>query len=72
MSNRLPGDHDEQATAKLTAHRGMATWGENLVPLAAFREAVAGAGLRLDAEARAAALRSFTASVADPTPVEGP
>jgi len=57
---------------KLTAHRGMATWGERLVPLAAFREAAAGAGLRLDADARAAALRSFTAGPADPTPVEGP
>jgi len=57
---------------KLTAHRGLATWGEKLVPLAAFREAVAGAGSPLTAEARAAALRSFTAGSADPTPVEGP
>ena len=57
---------------KLTAHRGLATWGEKLVPLAAFREAVAGAGSPLTAEARAGALRSFTAGSADPTPVEGP
>jgi hypothetical protein len=57
---------------KLTAHRGLATWGEKLVPLAAFRDAVAGAGRRLDAKAREAARRAYTAGLADPTPVEGP
>ena len=75
MSYRPPKDLDEQARqakAKLTAHHGMATWGERLVPLAAFREAVAGAGLRLDAESRAAALRSYTGGLRDATPVEGP
>ncbi|HEY7214076.1 MAG TPA: metallophosphoesterase family protein [Thermoanaerobaculia bacterium] len=58
--------------AKLSAHRGMATWGDRLVPLAEFRAAVAAAGRRLDAGARAEALRSFVAGVPDPTPVEGP
>jgi diadenosine tetraphosphatase ApaH/serine/threonine PP2A family protein phosphatase len=58
--------------SKLTSHRGMATWGDRLVPLAEFRAAVAGAGRRLDVAARAAALRSYTAGLADPTPVEGP
>ncbi|HEX7181714.1 MAG TPA: metallophosphoesterase family protein [Thermoanaerobaculia bacterium] len=58
--------------SKLTVHRGMATWGEKLVPLGRFRQAVAGAGLRLAPEERAAAVQAFVASIPDPTPVEGP
>ena len=58
--------------AKLTIHRGMATWGENLVPLAEFRKAAAETGLRLSPEERAEILRSYTAGLDDPTPVEGP
>lgn len=57
---------------KLIAHRGMATWGERLVPLAEFRAAVAEAGSRLGPEERAAAVRSYAAGLADSTPVEGP
>src|SRR3712207_3167768 len=75
MSHRPPQDLDEQARqarAKLTAHRGMATWGEKLVPLAAFREAAAATGLRLDAAEREARVRSYTAPLLDPTPAEGP
>ncbi|HEV8582323.1 MAG TPA: metallophosphoesterase family protein [Thermoanaerobaculia bacterium] len=75
MSYQPPKRLDEQArqaTAKLTAHRGMATWGEKLVPLAEFRQAAADAGLRLDAQARAAALQAFVAGLADSTSVEGP
>ena len=44
MSYRPPKDLDEQARqarAKLTAHRGMATWGEKLVPIGDFRKAAA-------------------------------
>ena len=40
----------------LTLHRGLATWGERLVPLADFRRAPAEAGLRLSPEERAAAV----------------
>jgi calcineurin-like phosphoesterase family protein len=58
--------------SKLTIHRGMATWGEKLVPLARFREAAAEAGLRLSPEERAEALQTYTAGLEDPTPVEGP
>jgi hypothetical protein len=58
--------------SKLTAHRGMATWGETLVPLSAFRQAAAEAGSRLSPEERAEALRSYSAGPHDPTPVEGP
>jgi hypothetical protein len=75
MSYRPPKDLDEQerqARAKLTAHRGMATWGERIVPLGDFRQAAAGAGLILSPEEREAAVRSRLAPPADPTPVEGP
>jgi hypothetical protein len=65
-------DQERQARAKLTAHRGMATWGETLVPIDAFRQAAAGAGLSFSAEEREMAARSRTAPLADPTSVEGP
>lgn len=55
-----------------TRHRGLATWGEKLVPLDRFRQATEEAGLRLSPAERAAALRSWKAPVDDPTPVEGP
>jgi hypothetical protein len=57
---------------KLTAHRGLATWGEKLVPLGSFRAATQNAGLALSAEERDARAREFLAAGADPTPVEGP
>jgi hypothetical protein len=75
MANRPPRDHDEQqrqAKAKLTAHRGMATWGERLVPLGSFRGATGAAGRRLPETARAALLRERRQSLPDSTPVEGP
>jgi hypothetical protein len=75
MSNRFPKDADEQARearAKLAAHRGMATWGETLVPLERFRKATTEAGLALSPEERRAAVEAYTAAVPDPTPVEGP
>lgn len=75
MSHRPPRDLDEQARqarAKLTAHRGMATWGEKLVPIGAFRAAAAAAGTKLAAGERSARVRSYTAGLPDPTPVEGP
>lgn len=60
---------------KLTVHRrhrGMATWGEKLVPLERFRQAAAEAGRTLAAGERDAALRSYLSAGPDPTPVEGP
>jgi hypothetical protein len=75
MSYRPPKDLDEQARqarAKLTAHRGMATWGEKLVPIGAFRQAAAESGIRLSPGEREAALSAYAAGTGDPTPVEGP
>jgi hypothetical protein len=56
----------------LTLHRGLATWGETLVPLDEFRRAAAAAGRGLAPDERAAALSSFTRGPEDATPVEGP
>ena len=73
MANRIP--EDEQARRereRLTAHRGLATWGERLVPLGQFREAVRAAGLALSPQEREAAKAAYRAGAPDPTPVEGP
>ena len=59
-------------SGKLTAHRGLATWGEKLVPLAAFRQAVTEAGVKLAPEEREEMLRAYRAANLDSTPVEGP
>lgn len=75
MSHRPPRDLEEQerqARAKLTVHRGMATWGERLVPLGEFRAAAAVAGQTLSEEERALAIRRFGGSEADDVAVEGP
>jgi len=75
MSHRPTEDHEEQerqAREKLTAHCGMATWGERLVPLGAFRDAAARAGRALSAAERAAVVAAAAAPLDDPTPVEGP
>ncbi|MEE9562073.1 MAG: metallophosphoesterase [Thermoanaerobaculia bacterium] len=75
MSSRPPEDparQQRQAEAKLTAHRGMATWGERLVTLGHYRQATAAAGRRLSAPERLAERQRFLAPADDPTPVEGP
>jgi Calcineurin-like phosphoesterase superfamily domain len=59
-------------SSKLTVHRGLATWGEKLVPLSAFREAAARKGRKLPPEDRESAVLAYTAGLDDPTPVEGP
>jgi hypothetical protein len=53
-------------------HRGLATWGERLVPMERFREAAAEAGRILSPAEREAALRSYREPSADSAPVEGP
>jgi hypothetical protein len=75
VSDRPPRDDADkrrQAAEKLTAHRGLATWGERLVPLGEFRDAVAGTGRRLSAAERAVATKRHRRPAADVTPVEGP
>ncbi len=75
MSNRTPKDDAErrrEAAAKLTAHRGLATWGERLVPLGEFREAAAAAGRSLSDAEREAAVARHRLPMDDEVPVEGP
>ena len=77
MSNRIPEDpktKDRRAEqrAKLTAHRSLATWGDRLVPLSDFRNAVRKAGQDLSPEERQKAVESFLAPSDDRTPTEGP
>lgn len=59
-------------SSQFTVHRGMATWGEKLVPLSAFRQAAAESGRALAPGDREAAVLSYQAGPDDPTPVEGP
>jgi predicted phosphodiesterase len=63
---------DDAENGKLTAHRGMATWGERLVPLDRFRHATTSAGRRLSGDERLAEQRAFLERERDTTPVEGP
>jgi hypothetical protein len=75
MSKRTPKElrHQErQAGEKLTAHRGMATWGEKLVPLGNFKAVTAASGRRLPQSERQSEIANHLAAVKDDTPVEGP
>ncbi len=79
MPSRRPTDprapkelRDDERRAKLTAHRGMATWGERLVPLGDFHRATERAGRVLDDAAREAEASRYLELPPDPTPVEGP
>lgn len=75
MANRSPTDHDEQARRareKLIAHRGLATWGERLVPLGEFRSAAAENGRRLSAAERREAAERLLSPAGAGVPVEGP
>ena len=56
----------------LSAHRGLATLGEKLVPLADFRRAVAGVGRELPEADRRDAMDGFLQKERDDVPVEGP
>ena len=86
MSNRIPEDQEqreergrrraqeekERQRERLAAHKGKATWGEELVPLGEFHSAAEEAGEALSPEEREAARRGYLAERDDPTPVEGP
>ncbi len=74
MSPRTPKEtrSPERDTSKLTAHRGLATWGERLVPLGEFRQATAAAGRALSERERELEVEGWLEPQPDPTPVEGP
>ena len=73
MTARNPKEHREsRADSPLTTHRGLATWGERLVPLADFRRAAAGAGRELSATDRHLELDGFLQKSPDDVSVEGP
>lgn len=79
MSQRFPEDQEQkdrrgksQLTKKLSAHRGVATWGDRLVPLSDFRRVARSQGRELSAEDRGEALRNFLQPDEDKTPIEGP
>ena len=65
-------DFAREYRQRLTAHRGMATWGERLVPLAEFRRAAAASGRRGTEAERTRALDDYLLPRPDATPVEGP
>lgn len=56
----------------LTRHRGLATWGERLVPLEDFRSAASAAGRELSASERQTEVEGFLHRQVDDVPVEGP
>ncbi len=73
MKNRNPKELTAKgASSPLTAHRGLATWGDKLVPLAAFRREVQAHGRSLAPAERSHSRRGFLALPADRVPVEGP
>lgn len=77
MANRIPEDVAEvrrraAERGKLTRHRGLATWGERLVPLGDFRRAVDARGAALSPAERTAAAASYRAPRSDGVEVEGP
>ena len=53
-------------------HKGMATWGERLVPLPEFRAAAAQSGRPLSEMDRQSAVEKYLRPLNDATPVEGP
>ena len=69
MSLRLP---QIDWKARLKAHRGLATWGDRLLPLAEFRAAAAAHGRELGEAERARLLEAWQAPRSDGVAVEGP
>ncbi|MEE8147972.1 MAG: hypothetical protein V3T24_10235 [Longimicrobiales bacterium] len=53
-------------------HKGMATWGERLVPLEDFRAATTRFGRTLSEEGRRSAVKKYLTPADDASPVEGP
>jgi hypothetical protein len=66
-----PREGDPASASPLARHRGLATWGERLVPLGEFRAAAARSGRALDPAERERERGAFLAPRADGLPVEG-
>ena len=73
MSGRNPKEiRSRPADDKLTSHRGLATWGEKLVPLGDFRQAAIRHGRALSWQERRVEVATFLKTDRDDIPVEGP
>lgn len=73
MTTRDPKTiRESRGDTPLTSHRGLATWGEKLVPLDEFRHAAAGVGRELTVSARLTETDLFLQKTSDGVPVEGP
>lgn len=73
MSDRSPKEiRNVPDTGKLTSHRGLATWGERLVPLGDFRQAATTHGRTLSADDRQAERAVFLDKEKDGVQVKGP
>jgi len=64
-------DPEDRKKSPFPSHRGLATWGERLVPLEKFTDAALAHGRRLDVDRRRAAAREHRRPTIDPTPLEG-
>ena len=69
---RQASERSAPEAERLTAHRGLATWGERLVPIEKFHAITRTTGRQLDSQERSRARTGFLNRPADATPVEGP
>jgi len=73
MTDRNPKEiRDASSASTLTVHRGLATWGERLVPLEEFRSAAAKVGRKLSSEERLVEIDGLHHREPDPIDLEGP
>ena len=73
MTDRNPKEiRESTGSSPLSVHRGLATWGEKLVPLDEFRRSAAGVGRELSATDRQAEVGGFLQESPDGVPLEGP
>ncbi len=70
--HRKDADMKDPDMKDLVRHRGLATWGERLVPLERFRRASASAGRKLDERSRRAERIRFLGRPGDEVEIEGP
>ena len=71
-SPKVSGSASPKVSGSLTRHRGLATWGERLVPLEKFRLAASRRGETLEPDQQAAARDRFLMAREDGSKPEGP